>query len=76
MVFIGQIICLMRHTKVFLNITAYGGVRGGGILTRILTCLHCTKYNEFNICHSDVQKYVSYTWSHKDSGYIMSYAKK
>ena len=31
---------------------------------RTLTCLYYVKYNEINICHSDVQKYVSYHRSH------------
>ena len=31
----------------------------------ILTYLYCTKCNEINICHLDVQKHVSYTGSHK-----------
>ena len=29
---------------------------GGNTLNCILTCLYCTKYNEFNMHHSDVQK--------------------
>ena len=37
----------------------------GGFLKRILTYLYCTIYNEISICHSDVQKHVSYTESPK-----------
>ena len=29
-------------------------------LKRFLTYLYCTKHNEINICHSDIQKQVSY----------------
>ena len=33
---------------------------GGGILKHILIHLNCTKYNEINKCHLDMQKRVSY----------------
>ena len=33
---------------------------GGKFLKHIITYLCCTKYNEINLCHSDVQKHVSY----------------
>ena len=33
---------------------------GGNRLKSILTYLFCIKYNEINICHSDMQKYFSY----------------
>ena len=46
----------------------------GKILKRILTWLCCTKHNEINICHSDVQDHVSYIGSHKDFLYNMGYA--
>ena len=31
----------------------------GKCLNHILTYLNCTKFNKFNMCHSDVHKYVS-----------------
>ena len=37
----------------------------GKILKIILTYLYCSKYNDINICHSDVQKHVPYTGSQK-----------
>ena len=36
----------------------YGFGRGREFLKRILT--FCTKYKEMNVCHSDIQKHVSY----------------
>ena len=42
--------------KIFRYITAYGGK----CLKPILTYLDCTKYNEINISHSDLQKHVAY----------------
>ena len=32
----------------------------GGFLKLILTYSYCTKHNEINICHSDIQNHVSY----------------
>ena len=52
---------LQRRTKVFRYITAYG--EGGGS-EHILIYLNYTKYNELTH-HSDVQKHVPYTGSHK-----------
>ena len=40
-------------------------------LKRILTYLYCTKYNEINAFHLVIQKYVSYTGSHKR--FLMQY---
>ena len=37
----------------------YIGFYGAKILKPILTFLYSTKYNEVNICHSDIQKHVS-----------------
>ena len=48
--------------KVFRFIMAYGE---GTFLKLILTYFYCFKYNENNICHSNVQKHVSYTESQK-----------
>ena len=50
-----QIFYLQAHTKVFPYITSYVGK----FLKRILH-LYCTKCNEINICHLDVQKPLSY----------------
>ena len=52
-----QIFCTQTITKVFRYIMACEG--------KILTSLYCTKYNEIHVCHSDVQKYISYTRSQK-----------
>ena len=30
------------------------------IYSVLLTYLYCTKYNEISVCHSDIQKHVSY----------------
>ena len=49
-------VCLQRHIKVFRYITAYGGK----CLKSILTYLDCTKYNEIDMCHFDVQNHTSY----------------
>ena len=43
-------------TNVFQYIMDYGKM----FLKRILTYLDYTKCNEINICHSDMQKHVSY----------------
>ena len=56
MIYIRLMVCLQRHTKVFRYITAYGGK----CLKSILTYLDCTKYNEIDICHFDVQNNTSY----------------
>ena len=37
----------------------------GKFLKRILTYLYCSKHNEIKICHSDVQKCVSFIGSHE-----------
>ena len=37
----------------------------GEFLKHILSNLYSTIYNEVNICHTDVQKHLSYTGSHK-----------
>ena len=42
-----------RDTKKFSDT-----LRGGGILK--YTSTHCSKRNVINICHSDIQKHVSY----------------
>ena len=47
--------------KIFRCITVYG-VK---FLKRILAYSSCTKHNEINICHSDVQKNVPHTGSYK-----------
>ena len=50
--------------KIFWYIT--GEKWGEKYLKRILTYLHSTKYNEINMCHSHIQKHVSYKkWSKK-----------
>ena len=70
-----------RHKKVFQHITAKNGMNtilfciqahakaflfyGGNFLKRILTYLNFTKYNENNICHSNVQKLLSYEKGNK-----------
>ena len=50
----GLWIRLQRHTKVFRYIKAYGEKN----FKRIST--YCIKCNETNVCHLDMQKYVSY----------------
>ena len=55
MIFKVQKFCVQTHTKVFGYITSYEGK----ISNRILTYLHCAKFNEINLCHFDVQKHVS-----------------
>ena len=45
-------------------------------LKRTVIFLNCTKHDEINIFHSDVQKHVSYTGSQNISDIIMSYASK
>ena len=42
--------------KIFRDSTAYGGK----FLKRILTYFYCTKNNEIDICHWDIQNHVSY----------------
>ena len=59
---------LQRHAKVFQYIMAYDGEK---CLKLILTHLDCTKCNEINIGHSDLQKHVSDTVSHK--GFLIYY---
>ena len=50
-------------------------LRISGIFSkRILTYLYCTKFNEIKLCHSDVQKHVSYTGLKNNVWYIMDYA--
>ena len=42
--------------KFFLYIAA----NEGKFSNRILTCLHCTKYNEINVCHLNIPDHISY----------------
>ena len=56
-----QLVRLQRITKITKTLRP----NGGKCLKRTLTYLSCTKYNEINICHSDEQKHISYTESHK-----------
>ena len=50
-VFIGLIARIQEHTKEFYCIPIYE--------RNILTRLHCTKFKEINMRHSDVQKNMS-----------------
>ena len=56
MIYIGLIVRLQRHTKVFRYIT----VNRESFLKRTLTYLYWTKYNEINVCYSDL--YGEKTW--------------
>ena len=55
-----DIYCMQAHTRFFDRLWSMGG-----FLKHIATHLHGTKYNEINAFHLIVQKYVSYTESHK-----------
>ena len=48
-------VCLQRHTEVFQYIKAYMG-------RKFLKCIstYCTKCNEINICHLDIQMHIPY----------------
>ena len=52
-------------TEAHKSFPIHYGVWGGGFLKRIVINLPPTKDNEINMFHSDVQKNVSYTRSHK-----------
>ena len=56
MIYIRQMVDLQRRT----NFSDTLRTMGENYLQRILTYLFCTKCNELNMCHSNVQKHVSY----------------
>ena len=49
-------ICLQRHTRAFSYITAYEGK----FLKHMLEFLYWPNFNEIDMSHLDIQKYVSY----------------
>ena len=54
MVYMRLKVSLQRYTKDFRCITVYGEKS----LTRILTCLYCNKWNEIDVCQSNIHKHV------------------
>ena len=59
-------VSLKWHTTTLWYITAYGG---RGLWKRIFIHLYWTKYNEIDICDSDVQKHVSHKKLYKYFAY-------
>ena len=53
---VGLMVCLQRHA-IFSDLL---WPMGGKFLKHMLTYLCCSNYNEINMCHSDIEKYVSY----------------
>ena len=47
------------YTGLYKNSSIHYGLQGRGVVEfskHILTSLYCTKYNEINICHSDIKR--------------------
>ena len=55
MIYKGLKVRLQRYTKIFRYIAAYGGGRES-----LKGNLHCSKCDEIQPCHSDIQKHTSY----------------